>query len=269
MSSSIAIQDRTMISSRLCASGLALFVLAGAARVALAQDIRQQDVRANDLESRSALQEEARKAEAQHRTQEAWLLKSRLQRGDFQDGDRIFVMLMGTTPLPGTTSLTDTITVRAGKMLPLPQMSDLPLEGVLRSELRGRLSSHIAKYLRDSSVRVVPLLRLAVFGQVRAPGYYWTATDVLLSEVIMKAGGPLPTADMEAMAIKRGNDVIWNAQDTRTAMSDGLSLDRLHLRAGDMIYVADAKTGISWLAVAQVTGSLLSLAYLFRSRVGF
>jgi protein involved in polysaccharide export with SLBB domain len=240
--------------------------LAGAARVALAQDIRVQDMRVNDLESRSALEDEARKAEAQHRTQEAWLLKTRLQRGDFQDGDRIFVMLMGTTPLPGTQSLSDTITVRAGKMLPLPQMSDLPLEGVLRSELAARLSSHIAKYLRDSSVRVVPLLRLAVFGQVRSPGYYWTATDVLLSEVIMKAGGPGPTADMENMQIRRGADVIWNAQDTRTAMSDGLSLDRLHLRAGDVLFVADQKTGFSWVQIAQVTGSLLSVAFLLKNR---
>lgn len=245
------------------ASTLALVALAGAARVAPAQDMR-----VSDLESRSALQEEARRAEAQHRTQEAWLLKTRLQRGDFQDGDRIFVMLMGTTFLPGTQSLSDTIIVRAGRMLPLPQMADLPLEGVLRSELAARLSSHIAKYLRDSSVRVVPLLRLAVFGQVRTQGYYWTPTDVLLSEVIMKAGGPSSSADMSNMEIRRGSEVIWNAQDTRTAMSDGLSLDRLHLRAGDELWIADAKTGISWLRVSQVALSVISLVFLLTRRYG-
>jgi protein involved in polysaccharide export with SLBB domain len=150
--------------------------------------------------------------------------------------------------------------------LPLPLMSDLPLEGVLRSELGARMSSHLGKYLRDSSVRVVPLLRIAVLGQVRNPGYFWTATDVLLSEVIMKAGGPSGTADLANMEIRRGTDVIWNAQDTRTAMSEGLSLDRLHLRAGDELFVADTKAGFNWTQVAQITGSLLGLALLLYNR---
>ena len=98
-----------------------------------------------ELESRASLEVEAKRAEAAHRTQEAWLLRTRLQKGDFQDGDRIIIKLLGSVTFP-----MDTFQVRAGKMLPLPQMSDMPLEGVLRSELEPRLSHHLAKFLLDS-----------------------------------------------------------------------------------------------------------------------
>jgi protein involved in polysaccharide export with SLBB domain len=207
-----------------------------------------------DLEDRAALETQAANAEAQHRTAEAWLLRSRLQRGDFQDGDRIVVRLLGSV------TFSDTITVRAGKMLPLPKMTDLPLDGVLRSELNARLSSHLAKYLRDSSAQATPLLRLAVLGAVRAPGYYYTSADVLLSDVIMKAGGPAPNADLGKMQIRRAGDTIWSAQDTRTAVSDGLSLDRLHLRAGDELYIGEERQ-VNWPLILQVGGTLLGLAF--------
>ena len=212
-----------------------------------------------ELETRAMLQDELTKAEAANRKSEAWLLRQRLEKGDFQDGDRIVVKLLGNTPLIGWTG--DTITVRAGRMLPLPQLADLPLTGVLRSELNERLSSHLAKYVRDSSVRATPLLRLAVLGQVRNPNYYYTSADVLLSDLVMKAGGPTPTANMDKLVIRRGTEIIWNAQDTRTALNDGISLDRLHLRAGDELYVDDTKGSIDWKTISTIAFPIISLVF--------
>ena len=213
-----------------------------------------------ELETRTSLEAEAARAEAQHRTQEAWLLRTRLQKGDFQDGDRIIIHLLGSITFPQ-----DTFVVRAGKMLSLPQMSDMPLDGVLRSELEGKLSSHIARFLKDSSVRATPLVRMAVFGQVRNPGYFYVQADVLLNDVIMRAGGPNPTADMDNMVIRRGADVIWGAQDTKTALADGLSLDRLHLRAGDELYVDDMRGSMDWrTAAAYIAPAMALLTLAFR-----
>jgi protein involved in polysaccharide export with SLBB domain len=190
-------------------------------------------------------------------------LKTRLEKGDFQDGDRIVMKLLGPTQLLGATG-NDTIIVRAGRMLPIPQMADMPLTGVLRSELTDRLTHHLAQYLRDSSVRAIPLIRLAVLGQVRLPNYYYTSADVLLSDMVMKAGGPAPTADVNNMVIRRGGEVIWNAQDTRTALADGLSLDRLHLRAGDELYVDEAKGGVNWQQILQIVGPLVGVLTALR-----
>ena len=228
-----------------------LVALASARAPAAAQSSRPTD---RSLETRAQLETEARAAEAQNRTGEAWLLRTRLQRGDFQEGDRIVVMLLGST------TFNDTISVRAGKMLPLPRMGDVPLEGVLRSELSGRISTHLAKFLRDSSVRATPLVRLAVLGQVGAPGFYYTSADALLSDMLMKAGGPSANADLGKMSIRRGGELICSERDTRTAMSDGLSIERLHLRAGDELYIGEQKRR-NWTAIAQIGMSVLGLAF--------
>jgi len=230
-----------MIGSRTAILSAALLVCAGAMAQAQARVTQQ----TKDLETRAALEQEAQAAEANHRTGEAFLLRNRLEHGDFQDGDRIVVQLLGNV------AYHDTITVRAGKMLPLPRMDDLPLEGVLRSELNDRLSSHLAKYLRDSTARATPLLRVAVLGQVGRPGFYYTPADVLLSDVLMMAGGPAGDANLNGMTIRRSGETIWNAEDTRTAVTDGLSLDRLHLRAGDEIYVPQ-NSHFSWSTVLQI-----------------
>jgi hypothetical protein len=232
---------------------LAAVVVAGSS--AAAQTSGAPDA-ARNLETRAQLETEARTAEQQNRTSEAWLLRTRLQRGDFQEGDRIVVSLLGS--VPGN----DTISVRVGKLLPLPRMGDVPLEGVLRSELGDRISTHLAKFLRDSSVRAVPLVRLAVLGAVQRPGFYYTSADVLLSDMLMKAGGPASNADLGKMVIRRGAETIWNAQDTRTAMSDGLSIERLHLRAGDELYVPE-QNHTNWTAIAQIGLSVLALAFTF------
>ena len=237
-----------MIGSRALVLSAALVACAGAAAQAQARVTQQ----TKDLETRAALEREAQAAEQNHRTGEAFLLRNRLQHGDFQDGDRIVVQLLGSVPL------NDTITVRAGKMLPLPRMDDLPLEGVLRSELNERLSSHLGKYLRDSSARATPLLRVAVLGQVGRPGFYYTPADVLLSDVLMLAGGPAGDANLSDMTIRRSGETIWNAQDTRTAVTDGLSLDRLHLRAGDEIQVPQ-NSHFNWSTILQTAAILTSL----------
>lgn len=241
--------------------GAALIGLTVAARLSAAQS--GLPGASSEMETRPMLEAEMRKAEEQHRTAEAWLLKTRLEKGDFQDGDRIVMKLLSPTVLLGASG-NDTIIVRAGRMLPLPQMADMPLTGVLRSELNDRLTHHLSQYLRDSSVRAIPLIRLAVLGQVRSPNYYYTSADVLLSDMVMKAGGPNPTADVNNMVIRRGGEVIWNAQDTRTALADGLSLDRLHLRAGDELYVDDVKGGVNWQQILQIVGPILGLLTAIR-----
>jgi len=199
------------------------------------------------FETREHLQAQAALAEKQGRSSEAWLLRARLERGDFQEGDRIIVMLAGTTPTR------DTLQVRSGKMIQFPQLGELSLDGVLRSELTEAVRVYLARYLTSPSVRAIPLLPIAVLGNVGAPGYYYTPADVVLRDVIMRAGGPGPAADLAKAVIRRGGTVIWKAKEVQVALADGLSLDALHLRAGDEVYVpqrrrADTQTIIAILS---------------------
>lgn len=246
-------------------SPVSLFVLAASASICSAQSVSPAGSARREFESRAELQEQAAAADKEHRTGEAWLLHQRLEKGDFQDGDRIIVQIQGNA-LAGKSpvEIPETLTVRSGKLLELPRMSDLPLEGVLRSELQQRLTDHLSQYIREPSVRATPLVRIAVLGYVGRPGYIYTSADQPLSDVLMKAGGPGADADMAHVVIRRGPDVIWNAQDTHTAMADGLSLDRLHIRAGDEIYVPQNRH-IQWWAISSIAVSAASLLYaLFR-----
>jgi protein involved in polysaccharide export with SLBB domain len=182
-------------------------------------------------ESRAHLEAEVREAESANRASEASLLRSRLKMGDFQEGDRIVVVLESNP------TATDTMQVRAGKVLQFPRMSEVSLEGVLRSELNDALRRHLSKYLTNPDVRATPLLPLSVLGNVRNPGFFYAPADYLLRDLVMRAGGPAPDADVSKTEVRRAGKTIWNVKETRLAFAEGLSLDRLHLRAGDEVYV--------------------------------
>jgi len=212
-------------------TSISVFVLSAAT----AASLRAQTVTTagSNYESRAHLEAEVRNAESANRTSEALLLRSRLKTGDFQEGDRIVVVLESNP------TATDTMQVRAGKFLQFPHMSEVSLEGVLRSELTDTLRHHLSRYLTNPDVRATPLLPVAVLGNVRSPGYFYAPADYLLRDLIMKAGGPAPDADVSKTEVRRAGQTIWNAKDVRAAFTDGLSLDRLHLHAGDEIFVPE------------------------------
>lgn len=198
----------------------------------------------HQFETRAELEAQAAAAEAGHRTGEAWLLRTRLEKGDFQDGDRILVSVEGANIM----TKPETLVVRTGKRLELPRMADLSLDGVLRAELADRLRQHLAQYIKEPVVRATPLVRVAVLGTVGRPGYLYTAADIPLSDVIMAAGGPGGGADLGRVTVLRGSEVIWSGKDTKAALADGLSIDQLHMRAGDEINVG-AKRQFPWTTV--------------------
>lgn len=182
-------------------------------------------------ESRAHLEAEIREADSANRTVEASLLRSRLKTGDFQEGDRIVVVLESNP------TAIDTMQVRAGKVLQFPRMSEVSLEGVLRSELNDALRRHLSRYLTNPEVRATPLLPVSVLGNVVHPGFFYAPADYLLRDLIMRAGGPGPDADVSKTEVRRAGRTIWNVKEVRVALASGLSLDRLHLRAGDEVYV--------------------------------
>jgi protein involved in polysaccharide export with SLBB domain len=188
---------------------------------------------------------------------EAFVLRQRLQSGDFLIGDRVVVTVMGEP------TLSDTAVVRAGNTIQLGKLPAISLQGVLRSELEEHLTTQLGQYVREPRVTAIPLLRVAVFGQVVHPGYMHVPADMLLSDLLMRAGGPAATADLRKAQLRRGNEQLIGARDVQTALADGISLDNLHLRSGDEFTVPHKRTtnwGSVMQAAAVVTG-LVSVAF--------
>ena len=213
-------------------------------------------------DTRAGLEVAARNAEAANHSSEAMLLRSRLQSGDFQEGDRIVVVIEGaTTTTEGTPPATsDTMQVRAGKVLQFAGMGEVSLDGVLRSELSDKLRQHLSKYLKNPTVRATPLLPLAVLGSVRNPGYVYAPADYVLRDLIMRAGGPAPDAEVSETVVRRDGKTIWDVKEVRTAFSSGLSLDRLHLHAGDELYVPQHQTRFQLSTVLSIATAAAALA---------
>jgi len=200
-----------------------------AAPTARAQQLTQGTI----LATRESLRDELARLERAGASGQAGaaLIRTRLEAGDFQTGDRIVIRVEGEA------QLTDTFVVSNGPQLDLPQVGTVSLQGVLRSELKSRLQTHFVKFLRDPVVQVQPLVRLLVDGEIVRPGYYSAAPQQALADVITQAGGFTQRAKAGDMRVERGATPIWSGTRLRDAMGLGYSIDQLNLRAGDRLFV--------------------------------
>jgi len=173
--------------------------------------------------------------------QSAELIRGRLEQGDFRVGDRIVVRLEGTRA--GT--LPDTLLVEEGPSLDIPNMGVVSLKGVLRSELTDHLTRELGQYIRDPSLTAQSLIRLSVQGAVGTPGFYVFPSEMLLSDVLMMAGGPGPQSDLEDIRVRRGSTELMTGDEVQAALDEGRSLDQLGLQAGDELTVPE-KPQQSW-----------------------
>ena len=189
------------------------------------------------------------------------LIRTRLESGDFQAGDRIFLRV------DGEAQLTDTFTVAPGPELALPQLGAMPLKGVLRQELQPRLAEYLSRYFRNPVVEVRPLIRVLVEGEVSRPGFYGVAPQQPLADVISAAGGFTPRSQPTGIRVQRGSTTIWEGPALQQSLSRGDSFDYLNLRAGDRVLVpgrGDAERTVRIIGV--LVGSALAVYSLTRIR---
>jgi hypothetical protein len=112
---------------------------------------------------------------------------------------------------------------------------------------------------------VMALTSIAGVGAVGKPGFYMVPSDMLLTDVLMMAGGPASTASLDKVKIKRAKEVIWDGDRLREAMIEGRTLDQLSVRAGDAIDVPAAQGKLPAIrSVMMGVGSVASFVFLLR-----
>jgi protein involved in polysaccharide export with SLBB domain len=179
-------------------------------------------------------------------------VQQRLEYGDFNVGSRVLIEVQGDT------TYSDTFTVRAGSVLALPSLPPLSMQGVLRSESDSVIAQFLSKYLRDPEVRVTPMMRIGVLGGVVRPGYYDVPAQMLLSDVVMNAGGLGQFGDMKRTKINRGNEEVADQKAVSIAISNGTTLDLLNLQSGDNFNVGVQNPGAT-LSKVQIVSALLAI----------
>jgi hypothetical protein len=185
---------------------------------------------------------------------EADQIRSRLEYGDFRVGDRISLSVQGEGDLP------DTLTVAPGQIIELPLFGEIPVAGVLRSEIRAHLRDAFSAFIRDPVVQADGLLRVSVLGAVGSPGFYTMPAQTVLGQAIMIAGGPSGSANLEQVRIHRGPEQIMDGPTTQLALQQGLTLDQLNLQAGDQIDVPERRGILAVLGI--VSGVVGTLSFL-------
>jgi len=181
-------------------------------------------------------------------------IRERLEKGDFRVGDR-FVMTIRFDSVR-----IDTASVRDSMMVSILNLPDLQLTGILRSELDERLNQHVAKFIRNASVRSNVLTRIAVLGSVMSPGYYYASPDRPVSDIVMLAGGPAPDANLGQFELRRGTRTLVDFKKSKRAVESGQTLEQLDVQSGDEFRIP-RKRKVNWQLIIQLFFIISSLTF--------
>ncbi len=177
---------------------------------------------------------------------EATVLRNRLEEGDFRVGDRFLITISQDAQ-----QRSDTASVRDSLMVSLVGLPDVSLKGTLRAELNDKLSAHVARFLRNSTVRTIVFTRVAILGAVSRPGFFVAPPDRPISELLMVAGGTLADANLNDLQVYRNGSTLLDKKEARTAFNEGRTLEELDVQSGDEIRIP-LKKRFSPQAIVQV-----------------
>lgn len=177
---------------------------------------------------------------------------------ELREGDRIVLRV------DGEPQLTDTFTVLRGPALALPIVGNVSLAGVRRDSVEKVLAAAIGKYYRNPSVHAHSLVRIAVLGEVARPGFYALPTDLRIPDVIMAAGGPTPSAQIDRIKITRLGVDLMDPDSTQSAVAHGETLAQIDVRSEDQFVVpraADSERTLRlislWLTIPLAIATLI------------
>lgn len=134
----------------------------------------------------------------------------------------------------------------------LPLVGLVPVGDRPFREVRDELLSAYAVQLVDPVIRITPVRRIAVLGEVRRPGLFPVDPTYTVSDLLAAAGGLTPHADRGKISVVREGEVVIARLDPNSASLRAL------LRSGDQIIVGRR----SWLSenTPFVVGAIGSMA---------
>lgn len=186
-------------------------------------------------------------------------IRARLEGGDFKVGDRFVMTIVANE------TRVDTASVRDSLLVSIQSLPDMRLYGVLRAELDEKLNQHVARYIRNASVRSNVLTRIAILGAVRAPGFYYASPDRPVSDILMLAGGPAPEANIGQFELRRGQTVLIATKRSKSLLEAGRTLEQLDVQSGDEFRIP-VKRKVNWGLIIQlffVASSLFFAVFQF------
>lgn len=194
-------------------------------RMATRADLERLQGSYEQLAASTAYSERTR-AKARSQAEE---VRRRLREGDFRVGDRVLLRV------DGGVTVNDTFTVNDGPRIEIPGIRQVELLGVLRSELQTKVTVEVREIVKEATITVRPLTRVAVFGAVTSPGYFSVPSETTLDRLLTLAGGPTENARTDNLRLMRGETVLLRTNEVAAAIAQGRTLEALDMRDGDIL----------------------------------
>ena len=223
------------------------------------QATREELERAAKVAESASMQQKDEKVRTKLRA-DAAAIRERLKNGDFIPGDRILLLIEGDTVL------SDTFTVRADRMLPLPNIPPISLQGVLDSELEGHLTKELLKYIKTVTLEATPLVRISLLGFPQS-NFYTVPVDQSITDVITAAGGwgSATAVAHDKAVVRRNGKIFLDAKATAAAVREAKTVGDMALRDGDELYLPDkASASVNWQGIFGALGAVTGLIWAIR-----
>ena len=121
-----------------------------------------------------------------------------------------------------------------------------------------KVTAEVREIVKEATVTVRPLTRIAVFGAVQRPGYLSVPVETTLDQLISLAGGPTDAARLDRTRLLRGRSEILDGGEVLDAIAAGRTLDGLGTREGDILEVARRDQGWNTQNTVQLITVLIS-----------
>ncbi len=118
-------------------------------------------------------------------------------------------------------------------------------------EIKKEIEEKYDKLYKDPELKILPLYKINIFGEVRNPGFYYATGIEKFSDILALAGGETENADLSDIYLIRDNERI--ELDGEEIIQEGNRLIDTGLKSGDQIYVTR-----SWWVDARNTTFIFS-----------
>jgi polysaccharide export outer membrane protein len=144
-----------------------------------------------------------------------------------------------------------------------PVLGDFDTGELTVAQVRDSIQAGLETLFNAPFVTVSPRFRVAVLGEVRAPGLYTVDPTLTAIDVVALAGGAGPDGNANKIRLVRGGEAA--EMGVEEAMR-GLTLAEIGIRSGDQVYVPRKSiTTQEWFLIVQVAQIALSVAILINT----
>jgi protein involved in polysaccharide export with SLBB domain len=113
----------------------------------------------------------------------------------------------------------------------IPIVGPIDVAGRDFAEVQLEIEHAVRREFASATVRVIPILRIAVLGEVRTPRLVPVDPTMTVADVIAAVGGLTEMADRDEIQLVRGDQIVVDVT------ADQLVATRSHLESGDRILV--------------------------------